>query len=76
MGLVQDGVMLLLPRCANPGVSLELKPMDLDLTDQIKTLVEKATSSDDGGDAMRFSQAATNVAHAMDVVSNIKRKQR
>lgn len=49
--------------------------MDLDLIDQIKKLVEKACSTDDGGDAMRFSQAATNVAHAMDVVSNIKRKQ-
>jgi hypothetical protein len=54
---------------------MELEPMDLDLTDQIKKLVEKACSTDDGGDAMRFSQAATNVANAMDVVSNIKRKQ-
>jgi hypothetical protein len=45
--------------------------MDFDLKDQIKKLADKATECDDGGDAMRFSQAATNVAHAMVAVNEL-----
>jgi hypothetical protein len=52
---------------------MELEPMDFDLKDQIKKLVDKAAASEDGGDAMRFSQAATNVAHAMVAVNELAR---
>lgn len=61
-------------QCANPGASVELEPMDFDLKDLIKKLAEKAVECKDGGDAMRFSQAATNVANAMVSVSEIERR--
>jgi hypothetical protein len=48
--------------------------MDFDLKDQIKKLVEKAAKTDDSSEALRFSQAASNVAHAMSVVNEIRTK--
>lgn len=46
--------------------------MDLDLKEQIKKLVEKAVESGDGAEAMRFSQAANNVANTMSALFHLK----
>lgn len=35
-----------------------------EIVDAIKTIVGKAKESNDSGDALRFSQAALNLAHA------------
>jgi hypothetical protein len=34
-------------------------------SDMIVKLIEKAAEAEDAGDAMRFSQAASNAAHAL-----------
>lgn len=41
----------------------------IDVSAEIKTLIEKAAKAEDSGDAMRFSQAACNAANAMACVS-------
>jgi hypothetical protein len=42
----------------------------IDLTDDIKKLSEQASKAEDSGDAQRWSQAAANVAHAMETARN------
>lgn len=39
--------------------------MDDDLKNYVETLIQKAASADESGDAMRFSQAACNAANAI-----------
>ena len=43
-----------------------------DFSKQVEELVGKAAKSDDKDDAMRFSQAALNVANAAQVLSDVK----
>ena len=43
-----------------------------DATKQIETLFEKAAKAEDSADALRFSQAACNIANAMCAVKNSK----
>jgi hypothetical protein len=40
-------------------------PREIDVTVEVKQLVEKAAKASDSADAMRFSQAAVNAANAM-----------
>jgi hypothetical protein len=51
---------------------LELEPMDF-YDKAIKELISRASETDDSGDAMRFTQAAVNVAKAADTIINAKR---
>lgn len=44
----------------------------VDMTTKVEELVNKAAASDDSGDAMRFSQAATNAANALITLTNIQ----
>lgn len=39
--------------------------MDRDMSEEIKSLIEKAAASDKSEDAMRFSQAACNSANTL-----------
>lgn len=41
---------------------------------QIEALVKKAVDAHDAGEAMKFAQAACNVANAFATVDNTKRK--
>lgn len=40
----------------------------LDVETQVKELIDKAAKTGDGGEAMRFAQAALNAAHAAQVM--------
>lgn len=42
----------------------------IDLNDHIKKLAENASKAEDSGDAMRFAQAAANLANAMETATN------
>lgn len=42
----------------------------IDLTNEIKKLAEQASKATDSGDAMRFAQAAANLANAAETASN------
>lgn len=53
---------------------MELEPMSLDLKDQITKLAEKAVKTEDGAEAMRFSQAACNLANTMCAFGDANRK--
>lgn len=44
------------------------------MEDTVKTLLEKATKTDDSGDAMRFAQAACNAANALVALNESKRR--
>lgn len=44
------------------------------MEDAVKTLLDKATKTDDSGDAMRFAQAACNAANALAALSETKRR--
>ena len=44
-----------------------------DLEAHVKTLAKKAAETRDGADAMRFSQAALNIANAACVLSNMRK---
>ena len=46
--------------------------MHIDLISQIKELAEKAAKASDSGDAMRFSQAANNIANAMSNICTMR----
>jgi hypothetical protein len=46
------------------------------MEEQIKSLISKAAESKDGGEAMRFSQAAVNAAQALITLDSIKRPQK
>lgn len=48
--------------------------MSDDLIKHIETLVAKAGGAQDKDDAMRFSQAALNAAHALQVLGAIRRE--
>lgn len=43
----------------------------IDVTEQIESLVKKAEAADKSDDALRFSQAACNAANAMACLRNI-----
>ena len=43
-----------------------------DVKKEVETLVSKASGADKSEDAMRFSQAALNAAHAAQVLSIIR----
>ncbi len=43
------------------------------MEDVVKTLLEKAANTDDSAEAMRFSQAAANAAHAIGSLADAKR---
>lgn len=47
---------------------------DLGVQEQIKMLVDKAAKAEKSEDAMRFSQAACNVANAMACVRQISKQ--
>jgi hypothetical protein len=49
---------------------MEVEPMSA-IETQVKSLIEKAANSSDKDDAMRFSQAALNAAHAANVLTGI-----
>lgn len=49
-----------------------MKPEDVE-TD-IKTLIQKASKANDSADALRFSQAANNIANAMCALGAAKSK--
>ena len=55
-------------------VILEIKPMKIDLIEHIQLLAKKAThfNSETPDSALKYSQAALNLAHAMAVVNAIK----
>lgn len=42
--------------------------------DAIKTLKEKSSSASSSDDALKYSQAALNLAHVNSVLSNIKKE--
>lgn len=42
------------------------------ITERLEQLVEKAGTAQDSGDAMRFSQAACNLANTLSVIKNLK----
>lgn len=44
--------------------------MKTEITEAISALIKKATSTPDGGDAMKYTQAALNLAHAEAVIVN------
>jgi hypothetical protein len=46
----------------------------IDLTNEIKKLAEQASKAEDSGDAMRFAQAASNAANAMETVNRLDTK--
>jgi hypothetical protein len=46
----------------------------IDLTNEIKKLAEQASKAEDSGDAMRFAQASSNVANAMETVNRLDTK--
>ena len=56
------------------GILLEIKPMKIDLTDYIRMLVDKAATDKSGtpDSALKYSQAALNVSHAMATINAIK----
>lgn len=45
--------------------------MNSEIEKQIKGMVDKAAKSDKADDALKFSQAALNAAHAMQVLHTI-----
>lgn len=54
---------------------MEIKPMKSEIEKAIKILVAKATEDTrDGGEALRYSQAALNLAHAAQVMSQVIEK--
>ena len=46
------------------------------LINVIETLADKANDSGDSGDALRFTQAALNAAHAISVLDVVERSQK
>jgi hypothetical protein len=50
---------------------METKPMDTK-KEPVSELLKKATECEKSEDAMRFSQAALNCSHALQVLSQIK----
>lgn len=55
-------------------IILEIKPMKIDLSGYVRTLVDKAAAEKNGtpDSALKYSQAALNVAHAMATINAIK----
>ncbi len=55
-------------------VILEIKPMKIDLVEYVQLLAKKAThlNTETPDSALKYSQAALNLAHAMAVVNAIK----
>ena len=55
-------------------VILEIKPMKIDLSDHVQALAKKAThpNSETPDSALKYSQAALNLAHAMATINSIK----
>lgn len=47
--------------------------MDDKKTDHVETLLKKAVGASDSGDAMRFAQAACNVANALCAVKTAEK---
>lgn len=45
----------------------------LDLSKEVEALAKKAVGEPDAGEAMKFAQAACNVANAMACINNITR---
>lgn len=45
----------------------------IDVTKEVKSLVEKAETAEKADDALKFSQAACNAANAMACIGSIKR---
>jgi hypothetical protein len=46
----------------------------IEATEEVKSLVKKAADTTDSNDALKFSQAALNVAHAMATLRNFDNK--
>ncbi len=46
----------------------------IDKTQEIETLIDKASKAQDSGDALRFSQAACNAANALVALSASKKE--
>ena len=59
------------------AIILEIKPMKIDLVVYVQTLAKKAThpNSETPDSALKYSQAALNLAHAMAVVNSIPDKE-
>ena len=47
--------------------------MESTIEDAMKALLEKAKTAKGSGEAMQFAQAVLNLAHAQNVLSNIKK---
>lgn len=46
-----------------------------DKKDPVQTLIDKAATQGDGGEAMRYAQSALNCAHALQVVKITEKTQ-
>jgi hypothetical protein len=53
---------------------MELEPMN-DVEKHVEKLIEKAVGSDNSDAALKYSQAALNVAHANQVLAQVKQIQ-
>ena len=51
---------------------LEIKPMEKTIEKAVKLLAEKITADVKSDDALRFTQAALNLAHVLGIKSNIR----
>lgn len=47
---------------------------EIDVTEEVKSLVKKAEQADKSDDALKYSQAATNAANAMACIRTIQRQ--
>lgn len=47
----------------------------MDVEKEVKSLIEKAEKAGDSGDALKFSQAACNVANAMSCIQSIPKSE-